>query len=165
MYEYVAPNAEYKADDLSGLLTKWARYWVGAGDSHSSPYARASNALHAAHIAKNIGDFYAINSADRTIWDNFYQLANNLASDLDAIDQHPEMEPGAAAEQARERTAVAYSITTAEAAKRLGLTPGRVRVLAKSRRYGLLKGRDLFFTLAEVLAMRERKPGRPSKSQ
>ena len=51
--------------------------------------------------------------------------------------------------------------TTAQAAAKLGLTPDRVRVLAKSRGLGARMGRWWVYTVDDIKAMRRRKPGRP----
>ena len=51
----------------------------------------------------------------------------------------------------------------ADAARTLGITSARVRALAVSRKVGTKVGRDWIFTLQDIEAMRERKPGRPKK--
>ena len=51
--------------------------------------------------------------------------------------------------------------SSAQVAAELGITPGRVSRLARSRGVGLLVGRDWLFRPSDVDAMRTRQPGRP----
>lgn len=56
-------------------------------------------------------------------------------------------------------------LTTAEAARELGVSPQRVRHLAASRGVGRRIGRDWVFTREDIEAMRVRRPpGRPRKA-
>lgn len=55
------------------------------------------------------------------------------------------------------------AMTTIQVAAELGLTPGRVRQLARERGVGIHHGRDWMFSAADVAALRERAPGRPRK--
>lgn len=73
------------------------------------------------------------------------------SSDWDPI----EIEPGAF------RLPEVYS--SEEVAKQLGISSRRVFALAKSRKLGRKVGNSLVFTLDDVVAMRERSPGRPRK--
>ena len=52
--------------------------------------------------------------------------------------------------------------STSDVAAELGIIRQRVLQLAASRGVGQLVGRSLVFTAADIDAMRERKPGRPS---
>lgn len=52
-------------------------------------------------------------------------------------------------------------LTTADVADRLGLTPSRVRALARSRGVGRRVGRDWLFDASDLERLRERKAGRP----
>ena len=52
-------------------------------------------------------------------------------------------------------------LDTAQAAVALGVTPRRVRALARSRNLGWKTARDWVFTSEDVEAMRSRVPGRP----
>ncbi|MDP3909110.1 MAG: helix-turn-helix domain-containing protein [Gemmatimonadales bacterium] len=52
-------------------------------------------------------------------------------------------------------------LTTADVARELGISPARVRVLARSRSVGRMVGTQWLFTAADVDALRVRKPGRP----
>lgn len=55
-------------------------------------------------------------------------------------------------------------LTTAQAAKELGISPARVRQLVLSGRLKATKiGRDLFIARSALRVVRERKPGRPLK--
>lgn len=58
-------------------------------------------------------------------------------------------------------------LTTDQAAERLGLTPGRVRQLAKSGRIGSKIGRDYLFTSDELdaFAAEDRPAGRPPRNE
>jgi hypothetical protein len=52
-------------------------------------------------------------------------------------------------------------LTAADVAAALGLTPSRVRALARSRGVGRRVGRDWLFGASDLERLRERTPGRP----
>jgi excisionase family DNA binding protein len=57
-------------------------------------------------------------------------------------------------------------ITTVEAAKRLGVTPGRVRALIEAKRLKAFKyGREWLIDPKDLEAVRVRKVGRPRKAR
>ncbi len=57
-------------------------------------------------------------------------------------------------------------LTTSEAAKKLGVSPGRVRQLVVDGRLPVVKlGRDNLIRAADLALVKERKTGRPSKRQ
>jgi len=58
----------------------------------------------------------------------------------------------------------AVTFTTAEVASELGITPMRVRNLARARGLGTKRGHDLRFSRDEVDNMRVRRPGRPASA-
>lgn len=56
------------------------------------------------------------------------------------------------------------SLTTKEAAERLGVTPQRVRALVRTGRLPAKKfGRDLVIHEEDLKLVKDRKPGRPKK--
>jgi excisionase family DNA binding protein len=56
-------------------------------------------------------------------------------------------------------------IGTAEAGRRLGITPNRVRALIKAGRIPAKKlGRDYFMEEVDLKLVKNRKPGRPKKA-
>lgn len=57
-------------------------------------------------------------------------------------------------------------ITTAEAARRLGVTPNRVRALIEAKRLKAFKyGREWLIDPKDLEAVKDRKVGRPRKSR
>ena len=57
-------------------------------------------------------------------------------------------------------------ITTAEAAKRLGVTPNRVRALIEAKRLKAFKyGREWLIDPKDLEAVKDRKVGRPRKAR
>jgi excisionase family DNA binding protein len=57
-------------------------------------------------------------------------------------------------------------ITTAEAARRLGVTPNRVRALIQAKRLKAFKyGREWLIDPKDLDAVKDRKVGRPRKSR
>lgn len=56
------------------------------------------------------------------------------------------------------------NMTAEEVAQQLGITRARVHQLARSRGLGEVRGNIRLFNQKEVDALRERKPGRPSRS-
>ena len=57
-------------------------------------------------------------------------------------------------------------ISTAEAARRLGVTPNRVRALIEAKRLKAFKyGREWLIYLEDLDAVKDRKVGRPRKSR
>jgi len=57
-------------------------------------------------------------------------------------------------------------MTTFEAAKKLGITPQRVRAMIETGRLGGKKiGRDWWITEADIKAVGDRSPGRPKKKE
>lgn len=55
-------------------------------------------------------------------------------------------------------------MTTSEAAKKLGVTPQRVRAMIEAGRLGATKiGRDWLITEVDLDAVGDRTPGRPKK--
>jgi excisionase family DNA binding protein len=57
-------------------------------------------------------------------------------------------------------------ISTAEAAKRLGVTPDRVRKMIEAKRLKAMKvGREWLIDPKDLEAVKERKVGRPRKSR
>lgn len=57
-------------------------------------------------------------------------------------------------------------LTTAQAAKQIGLSVARVRELCVQRNLGVMIGRCRFLTPAEIHSMTKRdKPGRPRKAK
>ena len=57
-------------------------------------------------------------------------------------------------------------ITTAEAAKRLGVTPNRVRALIEAKRLKAFKyGREWLINPKDLDAVKDRKVGRPRKAR
>lgn len=55
--------------------------------------------------------------------------------------------------------------SSVEVAAELGITQRRVEALAESRHVGQIVGRSLVFRLADIDAMRDRKPGRPARAE
>ena len=57
-------------------------------------------------------------------------------------------------------------LTTSEAAKKLGVSPGRVRQLVVDGRLPVVKiGRDNLIRLADLVLVKDRKTGRPSNQK
>jgi excisionase family DNA binding protein len=57
-------------------------------------------------------------------------------------------------------------ISTAEAARRLGVTTNRVRALIEAKRLKAIKiGREWLIDPKDLAAVKNRKPGRPRKSR
>ena len=57
-------------------------------------------------------------------------------------------------------------ISTAEAARRLGVTPNRVRALIEAKRLKAFKyGREWLIYVKDLDAVKDRKVGRPRKSR
>lgn len=57
-------------------------------------------------------------------------------------------------------------ISTAEAARRLGVTPNRIRALIDAKRLKAMKiGREWLIDPKDLDAVKKRKPGRPRKSR
>ncbi len=53
---------------------------------------------------------------------------------------------------------------TADAAKQLGVTPGRVRAMIAAKRLPAIKlGRDYLIDPKDLVLLKNRKPGRPKK--
>jgi len=61
---------------------------------------------------------------------------------------------------------MAILINTAQAAKKLGVTPSRVRKMIQAKRLKAFRfGRDWMIYLKDLRAVQNRKPGRPRKSR
>ncbi len=73
------------------------------------------------------------------------------------------MATGLSARKLKEGGKLNKLFTTADLARLLNVSTGRVRVLAKVRRLGNKVGRDWVFSIEDIEGMRLRMPGRPKQ--